>query len=369
MKDLYATLGVSKDAKSEDIKKAYRKLARQYHPDQNAGDAKAEERFKEISHAYDVLSDDKKRAEYDAQRAFGGRIPNVGGEPGGGFGGGGFGGFGDFADLFAQAFRRGGGGGAGGPQGPGPGTMRGRDLEAEVRVSFDQAMKGAQVPVSIEQRSTCATCGGSGAKPGTSPRLCPECRGRGVVGRDQGGYSIGAPCPRCGGNGTVIDDPCQTCHGAGSVTGRVRHNVKIPAGAKDGTKIRMKGKGEAGSRGGVAGDLYVIVRVEPSRIFTRDGDNLVVDVPVTFPEAALGAQVEIPTLNGRVKLKVPPGSADGRQLRVPGQGAPRLKGSGNGDLIAKLRVQVPTDLTDKERSALEKYAKLRDDNPRERLFS
>lgn len=365
MKDLYATLGVTKDAKAEDIKKAYRKLARTYHPDQNQGDAKAEERFKEISQAYDVLSDAKKRAEYDAQRAYGARMPRGGDADGGaGFGGG----FGDFADVLAQMFRRQGAGDAG----PGPtrsaSTMRGRDLEAEVRVSFEQAMAGAQVPITIEQRTTCETCGGSGAKPGTSPRLCPECHGRGVVGRDQGSFSIGSPCPRCGGNGTVIDEPCVTCHGAGSVTKRVRHDVKVPAGAKDGTKIRMKGKGEAGARGGTAGDLYVIVRVTPSNVFTRQGDDLVLDVPVTFPEAALGAQVEIPTLNGRVKLKVPAGSADGRSLRLAGKGAPKLKGSGNGDLIARLKVQVPGDLTDTQRAALEKYAATRDDDPRGRLF-
>ena len=365
MQDLYETLGVKKNSSEDEIKKAYRTLARKYHPDQNAGDAKAEERFKEISHAYDVLSDAKKRAEYDAQRAFGGRMPpNAGGQPGGGFGG-----FGDVADIFAQVFRRGADGHAGGPAGPGPSTMRGRDLEAEVRVSFAQAMAGARVPLSIEQRSTCETCGGSGAKPGTSPRLCTECRGRGVVGRDQGGYSIGAPCPRCGGDGTIIDDPCATCHGTGSTKGRVRHTVTIPAGAKDGTKIRMKGKGQAGARGGVSGDLYVIVRVDASPVFTRKDDDLLVDVPITFPEAVLGAQVEIPTLDGRVKLKVPAGSADGRSLRVPGQGAPRLKGSGKGDLIAKLRVQVPTELTGAQTKALEKYAATREgDDPRAGLF-
>lgn len=367
MKDLYSTLGVSKDSKAEDIKKAYRKLARKYHPDQNQGDAKAEERFKEISQAYDVLSDAKKRAEYDAQRAYGERMPRGGGGAGGdgGFGGG----FGDFADVLSQMFRRQGGDGGEGPSARRSATtMRGRDLEAEVRVSFDQAMAGAQVPITIEQRVTCETCGGSGAKPGTSPRLCPECHGRGVVGRDQGSFSIGSPCPRCGGNGTIIDDPCTTCRGVGSVTKRVRHDVKVPAGAKDGTKIRMKGKGEAGERGGAAGDLFVIVRVTPSSVFTRQGDDLLLDVPVTFPEAALGAQVEIPTLNGRVKLKVPAGSADGRSLRLAGKGAPKLKGAGHGDLIARLKVQVPGDLSDKERAALETYADMRDDHPRAGLF-
>ncbi len=365
MQDLYATLGVPADADDDTIKKAYRTLARTYHPDRNPGDAKAEERFKEISHAYDVLSDRDKRREYDASRRFGGRVPpNGAGAPGGGFGG-----FGDFADIFGQFFGR--GGGAAGGRGDRPGgstTVRGRDVETEVRLSFEQAMRGAQVPVVLDTRTTCETCGGSGAKPGTSPRLCPECRGRGVVGRDAGGFSIGQPCPRCAGNGTVVDDPCETCSGAGAVTGRRRYTVTVPPGVKDGTRIRRKGLGEAGTRGGAAGDLIVVTRVDPSGVFERQGDDLVVDVPITFAEAALGARVEVPTLDGRVKLTVPPGSADGRSLRVPGQGAPRLKKDGRGDLIARLRIRVPRSLSDAQRAALEAYAALDEGDPREGLF-
>jgi len=241
--DLYATLGVSKTASADEIKKAYRKLARVHHPDANAGDPKAEERFKEISHAHDVLSDPEKRREYDARAAFGGRRPN-GGPSGAGAGAGG--GFGDFADMFSTIFRGGRGGAAGSAAGPGSTAQKGADVEVEVNLSFDQAMAGAQVPVSVETPVACADCGGSGAKPGTNPRLCPECKGRGVRGRDLGSFAFSEPCPRCGGNGTVIDDPCPTCAGAGTTSTRSQIKVKIPAGVKDGTRIRVKGRGQAG---------------------------------------------------------------------------------------------------------------------------
>ena len=367
MDDLYATLGVAKTASADEIKKAYRKLARVHHPDANAGDAKAEERFKEISHAHDVLSDPDKRAEYDARLQFGGRA-NGGGF--GGFGGAGGageagGGFGDFADMFSSIFRN----SRGGTATAEPMPRRGADVEVEVNLSFDQAMAGVQVPVSVETPVACADCGGSGAKPGTSPRLCPECKGRGVRGRDGGSFAFSEPCPRCGGNGTVIDDPCPTCHGSGNTSKRSQIKVKIPAGVKDGTRIRLKGRGQAGTRGGPSGDLEVVTRVAPSRLYTRKGDDLVINVPVTFAEAALGARVEVPTLDGRVKLRVPAGSADGRQLRIAGKGAPRLKGEGRGDLIATLHVDVPRELSDEQKGALEEYAKLDTRNPRETLFS
>jgi molecular chaperone DnaJ len=361
--DLYATLGVAKTASADEIKKAYRKLARVHHPDANPDDPKAEERFKEISHAHDVLSDPEKRREYDARAAFGGRRPNGAGPAGGGAGGG----FGDFADMFSTIFR-GARGGATGASG-GPVAQKGADVEVEVNLSFDQAMAGAQVPVSVETPVACADCGGSGAKPGTNPRLCPECKGRGVRGRDVGSFAFSEPCPRCGGNGTVIDDPCPTCSGSGTTSTRSQIKVKIPPGVKDGTRIRVKGRGQAGSRGGPAGDLFVLTRVSPSRLFTRKGDDLVINVPVTFAEAALGAQVEVPTLDGRVKLTVPPGSPDGRSLRIGGQGAPRLKGGGRGDLIATLRLDVPRELSPKQRDALEKFAKIDARDPRETLFS
>ncbi len=367
MDDLYATLGVAKTASADEIKKAYRTLARVHHPDANAGDPKAEERFKEISHAHDVLSDPEKRQEYDARASFGGRRPNGG--PSGGAGA--AGGFGDFADMFSTIFRGGRGGGpADGPaDGAGAAARKGADVEVEVNLSFDQAMAGAQVPVSVETPVACADCGGSGAKPGTNPRLCPECKGRGVRGRDLGSFAFSEPCPRCGGNGTVIDDPCSTCGGSGTTSTRSQIKVKIPPGVKDGTRIRVKGRGQAGSRGGPAGDLHVVTRVAPSRLFTRKGDDLVINVPVTFAEAALGARVEVPTLDGRVKLTVPAGSPDGRSLRIGGQGAPRLKGGGRGDLIATIRLDVPRELSAKQREALEKFAKIDPRDPRETLFS
>lgn len=354
--DLYGVLGVDKDASADDIKKAYRKLARRYHPDRNQGDAQAEERFKQISHAHDVLSDPDKRREYDAMRAFGGRVPpNAGAGTGAGFG--------DFADIFGDMFRR---GGRGAPQQAPP---KGADVEVEVTLSFEQAMHGAQIVVTADIDETCETCAGSGARAGTSPRLCPDCRGRGVTGRDLGGFSLGQACPRCGGNGTIIDDPCPTCGGRGSRPVHKRYPVKIPAGVKDGTRVRQAGKGQAGARGGKPGDLIVITRVTPSRLYVRQGDDLSLDVPVTITEAALGTRIEIPTIDGRVKLTVPPGSQDGRALRVPGKGAPKLRHSGRGDLIARLRVRVPETLSDAQRALLEQYAEIDDAAPRDGLFT
>ena len=363
--DLYAVLGVSKDASADQIKKAYRKLARQYHPDANPGDKAAEERFKEISHAHDVLSDAKKRGDYDASRTMfgGGRYrpgPDAGDGPAGA-------GFGDFADIFSSIFRRGGGGGAGGAARDA--GRRGADVEATVSLSFDQALSGVQVPVTVETREPCAECKGSGAKPGTSARLCPECNGRGVRGRNLGGFALSEPCPRCGGNGTVIDTPCETCGGEGTMPAQRRFQVKIPPGVKEGTRIRLRGKGGPGSGGAPSGDLFVITQVAPSRLFTRQGDDLVLEVPVTFAEAALGAKVEIPTADGAIALTVPAGSEPGKLLRVRGRGAPRLNGGGRGDLLARLRVQVPASLTKQQREALEKFARLDERDPRETLFT
>lgn len=352
------------DADDEAIKKAYRALARKYHPDANPDDASAEERFKEVSHAHDVLSDAEKRREYDAERQFARMGGGFGGGYGGGPGGAGAGGFGDLGDIFGSMF---GGGGRRGGRGE-PAARRGQDLEVEVTLSFDQAMSGAEVPVTLEKTEACATCSGSGAKPGTSPRLCTACDGRGQVGRDIGGFSIPEACPECGGAGTIIEDPCTDCRGSGVRSAERRIRVRIPAGAKDGTRIKLKGKGGAGMRGGPAGDLHVITRVMPSPVFTRKGDDLVVEVPITFSEAALGAKIEVPTLDGRVKITVPAGSQDGRTLRVPGKGAPKLNGAGNGSLLAKLRLAVPSSLSDEQKEALEAFAALDGADPREKLF-
>ena len=248
--------------------------------------------------------------------------------------------------------------------------MRGADLEAVVNVSFEDSLRGVETRIPVEVETSCRECGGTGARPGTAPVICPECLGRGIKAESQGMFALSQPCPRCRGNGTVIESPCPHCVGTGRERRTKRYSVKIPAGVKDGTRIRLKGKGEPGINGGPPGDLNVITHVEPSHLFQRRGDDLVVDVPVTYPEAALGATVEVPTPYGeRISLKVPPGSQDGKLLRVRGRGAPRLKGSGKADLLARLRVTVPKRLSKREREALEELRKAAPGDPREALFS
>ncbi|HEY7197756.1 MAG TPA: molecular chaperone DnaJ [Gaiellaceae bacterium] len=359
VKDLYEVLGVAKSASQDEIKKAYRKLARQYHPDRNPGDAAAEERFKEVQGAYDVLSDTEKRKQYDSvgNRIFGGAGPN------GGAWNVNVGDLGDLGDLFGGLFGRGGGA----TRGRRPQGERGRDVEVEVSVSFEDSLRGLETRIPVQLEVACATCNGTGAEPGTAPVLCPECRGRGVVAEDQGIFALSQPCPRCGGNGTVIEKPCRTCHGSGRQVRTKRYTVKIPAGVKDGTRIKLKGKGEAGRNGGPPGDLHVVTRVAPSPLYERKGSDLVLEVPITYAEATLGAEVEIPTPEGRIALKVPAGSQDGKTLKIRGRGAPKLNGSGKGDLLARIRVSVPTKLTKAEREALEAYQKASRENPRERL--
>jgi molecular chaperone DnaJ len=364
MATLYDTLGVKKGASADEIKKAYRKLAAQYHPDKNPGDAAAEERFKEVQNAYDVLSDEQKRTQYDSF-----------GDPNGrrGFDPRDFGGnftindLGDLGDLFGGLF--------GGRAGRGGATRRrqperGADLEVEVRLSFEDSLRGLETRIPVDVTTACRECGGTGAEPGTSPVICPECHGRGVIAESQGLFALSEPCPRCRGNGTVVEKPCRKCNGTGQERRTKRYTVKIPAGVKDGTRIRLKGKGEAGANGGATGDLFVVTRVEPSKLFHRRGSDLVIEVPVTYPEAALGTTVEVPTPYGdRVSLKVPAGTQDGRQLRIRGHGAPKLSGTGKGDLIARLRVTVPKKVTKKERQALEELQKAQREDPREALFT
>jgi molecular chaperone DnaJ len=356
---LYDTLGVPKSASADEIKKAYRKLARQYHPDRNPGDESAESRFKEVQTAYDVLSDPEKRKQYDAWGTLNGR-------PGPGPGGAGDVGFdiGDLGDLFGGLFGRGGGG----ARTRRPAPERGPDIEAQVNLSFEDSLRGIETRIPVEVNAACHTCGGTGAKAGTAPRICPECNGRGVTAESQGLFSLSRPCPRCRGNGTVIEDPCDTCGGTGRERRVRRYNVKIPAGVRDGTRIRLKGKGEPGAAGGPPGDLFVVTHVTPSPLYERRGSDLVIDVPVTYPEAALGATVEVPTPYGdRLSLKIAPGSEDGKLLRMRGHGAPKLKGGGRGDLLARLKVTVPQKLTKAEREALEQLQKVSRENPRERL--
>jgi len=351
--DLYKTLGVSKGASDEEIKKAYRKLARKYHPDRNPDDPKAEERFKEVQGAYDTLSDPEKRKEYDQGGMFGGfagRPGGFGGQPFGGPGGGaGFGG--DFGDILSNLFGRGGGGQAQ------PQQQRGRDLETEVSLSFDQAVNGTQVSVNVPKAERCRTCGGSGAKPGTSPITCPRCGGRGIDAQSQGFFSISQPCPQCGGAGQIIEDPCPTCGGSGLTQQTKRYKVNIPAGVKDGTRIRLAGKGEAGPRGGPPGDLFVVTRVAASPVFKRlDGGNLEVTVPITIAEALRGATIEVPTLEGTKKIKVPAGTRHGTIQRLRGEGAPKPRGKGRGDIRYRLEIEMPQKLTKEQREAAEKLA-------------
>jgi molecular chaperone DnaJ len=347
--ELYKTLGVDKKATDEEIKKAYRKLARKYHPDRNQGDKEAEEKFKEISAAHDVLGDPEKRKEYDSAGAFGGfggggQSPFPGGGAQGGFAGA------DFSDILSGIFNR--GGGRAQQQ-----QVRGRDLETEIPLSFDQAVNGAQVSVTVPKSSRCGTCHGSGAKPGAAPVTCPRCEGRGIDPQNQGFFSISQPCPQCGGAGQIIEDPCPTCGGSGLTQQTKRYKVNVPAGVKDGTRIRLAGKGEDGPRGGPPGDLYVTTRVASSPVFKRlDGGNLEVTVPITIPEALRGGTIEVPTLEGTKKIKVAPGTRHGTIQRLRGEGPPKPKGKGRGDIRYRLEIAIPAELSEEQSEAAEKLA-------------
>jgi molecular chaperone DnaJ len=341
-KSLYESLGVSKNASPEELKKAYRKLVREFHPDKNPGNTEAEERFKEVQGAYDVLSDPQKRKQYDT-------LGTTNGRPGGAPGGTTFD-FGDFdlGDIFGGMFGRGGRNEQQAQRG-----QRGNDVEVQVRVSFEDSLRGVQVTVPVQLELACHTCHGTGAAPGTAPIQCPKCGGRGVVATSQGLFALQQPCPRCHGMGSIVETPCPTCSGSGRERRTKRYTVKIPAGVKDGTRIKLKGKGEAGYGGAPAGDLYVVTRVEPSKVYERRGDDLIVQVPVSYPTAALGGSVEVQTPDGPVSLKVPSGTEDGKLLRIKGRGASRLKGSGKGDVLARIRIEVPKRVNKKERELLE----------------
>ncbi len=370
-KDFYKVLGVPKDAKPDEIKKAYRKLARQYHPDANKGDSAAEERFKEISEAYDVLSDEKRRREYDEGRALFGsggfRVPGGAGGPGGvpfdlgDLFGGGAGGpaAGGLGDLFGGIFGRGRGGATTAQ------PRRGADIESEVTLGFTEAIDGVTVPLRLTSEAACPVCHGTGAKAGTTPRVCPTCQGTGQTSRNAGGFAFAEPCRACRGRGLVVDDPCPTCQGSGRGKSTRTIQARIPAGVRDGQRIRLKGKGAPGERGGPNGDLYVVVKVTPHSLFGRVDDNLTLTVPVTFPEAALGAEVKVPTLGGpSVTLKVPAGTSNGRTFRVRGKGVGRRDGS-RGDLLVTVEVAVPQKLSAEAADALEKFrAATAAENPR-----
>jgi molecular chaperone DnaJ len=357
--DYYKTLGVDKKATAEDIKKAYRKLARKYHPDTNS-ESGAEDRFKEISEAYDVLSDADKRKAYDR----GGSIFGGAGFPGGGAGPGGATDFGSFSDILGGIFNTGGG------RGPRtkPAAEKGRDLETSITLAFEQAIEGAQVPVTVATHTTCNTCRGTGAEPGTSPTICPLCQGRGVESQGQGLFSITRPCARCGGSGTVVESPCRTCKGEGRLREVKKYKVNIPAGVKEGSRIRLAGKGEAGLRGGPPGDLYVVTHVEPSPVFTAKGDNLEVEVPISIVEAIRGADVEVPTLTGTKRLRVPGGTKHGTVQRLRGEGPPKLGGKGRGDLHYRFVIDVPKDLTKEQQEVVDDLSRVMNGNPRERIL-
>jgi len=369
-KDFYAELGVKKDATADEIKKAYRKLARANHPDSNPGDTAKHEKFKRVAEAYDVVGDPDKRKKYDEARAlyagggFGAGFPRAGTTGGRAYNvedlfgnAGGTGGLGDmFGDLF--------GGGFGRRTTTRPRPTKGADVESSATIGFIESLEGVTISLRLTSDAACPDCNGTGGKPGTKPRVCPECEGAGyVVQSVGGGFSMNETCPRCGGRQLIYDEACPTCHGSGRGTSARTIQARIPAGVKDGQRIRLKGKGAAGENGGPNGDLYVTVRVTPHRIFGRKDDNLTIDVPVSFDELALGAEVKIPTLTGApVTLRIPAGTPNGRTFRVRGKGARRSDGT-VGDLLATVEVQVPAHLDGAAREAVEAYRAATSDKP------
>jgi molecular chaperone DnaJ len=367
-KDYYKVLGVPESATEKDIRRAYRKLAKENHPDAHPGQ---EDRFKEISAAYDVLSDAEKRKAYDEVRRLGPMAGGFGPGPGGPGGAGGFtfttDDIGDLGDLFGSIF--GGFGGSsrrGGGRAPGAGPQRGDDLETELHLSFLDAVNGVTTTVNVTSEAACHTCHGSGAAPGTSPVVCPQCSGRGVIDENQGPFSFSRACPRCSGRGMIVESPCPTCRGTG-VERRPREvKVRIPAGVDDGQRIRLKGRGGAGRNGGPPGDLYVVTHVASHTLFKRKGRDLLLNAPLTFPEAALGAEIKVPTLDGGpVTLRIPPGTRSGRTFRVKGRGVPHKKGTG--DLLVTTEVAVPSKLTPEQREAVESLAEASTESPRRHL--
>ncbi|MDY6891343.1 MAG: molecular chaperone DnaJ [Pseudomonadota bacterium] len=352
--DYYELLGVSRDASDRDIKKAYRRLAMKYHPDRNPGDKEAEEKFKAISEAYEVLSDAQKKAAYD-------QFGHAGLDGQGGMGGFSQGGFeGNFSDIFGDVFGDVFGGGGGGRRRRGS-VQRGADLRYNLELTFEEAVRGCEKTLHIPTYVSCETCGGSGAKPGTSPTTCSTCGGMGQVRMQQGFFSVQQTCPTCRGEGKVITDPCSRCHGQGRVEKTRTLQVKIPAGVDTGDRIRLAGEGEAGAHGGPAGDLYVQVHVREHALFQRDGKNLYCEMPISFVDAALGGEVDVPTLDGRVKLKIPPETQTGKLFRLRGKGVTPARGGGQGDLIVKVIVETPVNLNSRQKALLREFAEATED--------
>ena len=365
-KDLYKVLGVSKGASQEELRRSYRKLARKHHPDANRDDPKSEERFKEIQHAYEILSNPEKRREYDEgpRTYFGSQGPGRG-APGGAQTGDYsdlsdlFGSFGGLGDIFGRSSRARGA------------SRKGDDVTVSVNLKFKDALRGVTTRVGVPVEEACGDCRGTGAAPGTAPRTCPDCGGRGVRSRDQGFFALSEPCAKCGGEGAIVESPCPKCGGSGRLRRTRQVTVRIPAGAKDGMKIRVPGRGSSGRQGGPAGDLYVVTRVQEHPLFKRRGDDFVIDVPVSFVEAALGAEIEVPRPGGgTVRLRLPAGTQEGKQFRVRGAGAPKTRSQGGerGDLIVRASLVVPKKLKRREREILEALAEERSEDLREELF-
>ncbi len=358
-RDYYEVLGVSKGASDDEIKKAYRKLAKKYHPDMNPGDKEAEAKFKEVNEAYSILSDSEKRARYD-QFGHAGVDPNYGaGGPGGGFGGFDMGDI-DLGDIFGSFFGGGFGGFGGSSSGRRNGPQKGESLRASLTISFEEAAFGCEKEINLNRTEECEACHGSGAEPGTTAETCPDCRGTGVVRVQQrtGGFAFSstAPCSRCRGTGKIIHTPCKACGGSGSVKKSKRVTVSIPAGIDDGQAISLRGQGNAGKNGGPAGDLIVAVHVKPHPQFHRDGTTVLYEQPVTFYQAVMGAELEIPTIDGKVKYNLPAGTQTGTTFRLRGKGIPELRGRGRGDQYVTVRVQVPTSLNGEQKEALRAFA-------------
>lgn len=371
-RDYYEVLGVSKTATQDELKKAYRKLARKYHPDLNKDNAEAAEKFKECNEAYSVLSDEQKRAQYDqfGHAAF----ENGGMGGGGGFGGaGGFGGFGGsgMEDIFDMFF--GGQGGRGGRSAK-AGPQRGADLRFDMEISFEEAAFGLEKEINLYRDEVCDHCHGEGAEPGSKVETCPECNGSGYVRYTQNtmfGQMVNErPCSRCKGEGKIISEPCRECHGKGTVKRNKKLKVKIPAGVDNGSRLRVSGEGEAGAKGGPSGDLYVYLYVKPHKFFERDGTTVLCEVPINIVQATLGADIKVPTLDGQVTMKIPEGTQPGKVLRIKGKGIPNLRGGSRGDQLVRIKVVVPTKLSDKQKDALRKFADISKDNinPEEKSF-
>lgn len=365
-RDYYEVLGVGRNASPDEIKKAYRKLALKYHPDRNQGDKSAEDKFKEATEAYEVLSNAEKRRSYDQ---FG-----HAGVGAGGFGNGGFGDaafrdfqdiFGGFGDIFEEIF----GGGRSRRQTQSR-ASRGDDLRYDLRISLEEAYRGMEKPIEVPRQVTCEACSGSGCAPGHKPSTCPQCNGSGQIRLSQGFFSISRTCNRCNGSGQIIKNPCVKCHGSGRSMSRRRVNVKIPPGSMTGLKLKIPGEGEAGFNGGPAGDLYIVLSVQDHPLFHRDGDDLVCEVPISFPQAALGAELRVPTMDGKVSMKVPSGTQTGQMFRLAGKGMPSLRGYGQGDQLVRVVVETPTRLTPRQRELMEEFAKIsgEETNPQSSSF-